>query len=190
LKKYEFTKEFHNHFGIIVQRIRAVRSFGDVKAGSLGGFIQSERNLSHDGNCWVYNNSLVYLEATVKDDARALDECWIWNSATLRERATAKHKCFLSGSVDVFGQAVIKDEACCTDFSRIFDKCVVKERAATSGRAWCHGKSELAGFSRAAGDAELTGTFKLRGNGKVFSGVHEKGIIESWSEYEVDVFHG
>lgn len=190
MKKYELTKTKYDHFGIILHRIRALRNFGDVKAGSLGGFVQSEDNLSHDGTCWIYNNALVYLEATIKDDAKALDECWIWNRATLRERATAKHKCFLSGDVDVFGQAVIKDEACCTDFSKIFYKCVVRERAGVSGKAWCHGKSELSGFSRAAGDAELTGTFKLRGNGKVFSGLHEKGIIESWSAYEVDVFHG
>jgi len=185
LKKYEFTKEFHNHFGIIVQRIRAVRSFGDVKAGSLGGFIQSERNLSHDDNCWVYNDAFVYLDGTVKDDAKAKNSCWIWNSATLREEAVAEGGCFLYGDVDIFGHARIKDEACCQG-GKIYENCLVRERAGVSG-AWCHGKSELSGFCRAAGNAELDGNFKLRGNGQLFEGYHDSGIIESWSPFSTDI---
>ena len=33
-----------------VYRIKALRDFGDVKTGQLGGWIEKESNLSHDGN--------------------------------------------------------------------------------------------------------------------------------------------
>lgn len=33
--------------------IRALRDFGDVKAGDFGGWIESEDNLSQAGDCWV-----------------------------------------------------------------------------------------------------------------------------------------
>ena len=50
-KKYEFTGKTANVGKHILHRIRALRDFGDVKAGDLGGFIESEGNLSHDGEC-------------------------------------------------------------------------------------------------------------------------------------------
>ena len=51
-KKYKFTKETVNHWGITLRRIVATRDFGDVKKGDVGGFIQAEGNLSHEGTCW------------------------------------------------------------------------------------------------------------------------------------------
>lgn len=53
MKKYELTKETKVIGGKTLFRIRALRSFGDIKAGDLGGFIENERNLSHGGNAWV-----------------------------------------------------------------------------------------------------------------------------------------
>ena len=40
-------------------RIKALKDFGDVKAGDLGGYIEDYKNLSHDGNCWIYDNAKV-----------------------------------------------------------------------------------------------------------------------------------
>ena len=51
-RKYEFTGETRNWVGRTLHRIRAVRDFGDVKAGDLGGWIETESNLSNDGNAW------------------------------------------------------------------------------------------------------------------------------------------
>lgn len=35
-------------------RIKAIRSFGNVKVGDLGGFIESENNLAQYWTCWVF----------------------------------------------------------------------------------------------------------------------------------------
>ena len=59
-RKYEFTGETKNWIGRTFHRIRAVRDFGDVKAGDLGGWIETESNLSNDGNAWVYGDARVY----------------------------------------------------------------------------------------------------------------------------------
>jgi hypothetical protein len=184
LDKYELTKKTYNHFGITLHQIKAIKSFGDVKKGDLGGFVQRQENLSQDGLCWIYDNSLVYLDARVEDDAKAKNGCWIWNSAKLRNEAIAEDSCYLSGDIDVFDNALVKDEACCQS-GKIYERCLVRERAGVSG-AWCHGKSELSGFCRAGGIAELDGNFKLRGNGKIFEGYHNSGVIESWSSW-VDI---
>ena len=64
-RKYEFTGETRNWVGRTLHRIRAVRDFGDVKAGDLGGWIETESNLSNDGNAWVSGNAWVYGDARV-----------------------------------------------------------------------------------------------------------------------------
>ena len=39
---------------IKLYRIKALKNFGDVKAGDIGGCVQSEYKLYHFGNCWIY----------------------------------------------------------------------------------------------------------------------------------------
>jgi hypothetical protein len=48
----------------------ALRDFGGVRKGDLGGYIESTDNLSNEGNCWVFGNARVSGKARVSDDAR------------------------------------------------------------------------------------------------------------------------
>lgn len=68
-KKYELTDEVLKHAGRVLHRIKAVSSFGDVKEGDLGGWVESEDNLSQEGECWLYGESKVYERARVSGDA-------------------------------------------------------------------------------------------------------------------------
>ena len=68
MKKYKFTDETKKSCGKILHRIRAIRSFNGVKKGQLGGFIESENNLSHDGNAWICSNAEVYGNVRVYGD--------------------------------------------------------------------------------------------------------------------------
>ena len=52
-KKYILTDDVIDFNGHTLHRIKAVRDFDCVKAGDLGGFIESEKNLDHDGDAWV-----------------------------------------------------------------------------------------------------------------------------------------
>ena len=69
MKKYELTEETKIIGDKTLFRIRALRSFGDIKAGDLGGFIENERNLSHEGNAWVSGDARVEVNARVDGDA-------------------------------------------------------------------------------------------------------------------------
>ncbi|MWQ78404.1 hypothetical protein F9851_04240 [Glaesserella parasuis] len=69
-KKYELLKDDTvEHFGRTLYRIKALITFGLVGAGQLGGYIETEKNLDHSGNAWVYDNALVYGDARVCGDA-------------------------------------------------------------------------------------------------------------------------
>lgn len=64
MQKYTFvdkTKNFDNGFySATLRQIVALKDFGHVTAGTLGGFIECEANLSQDGLCWVAKDAIVY----------------------------------------------------------------------------------------------------------------------------------
>ena len=68
-KKFELTSNTKIFLGRKLFQIRAPVSFGDVKEGDLGGYIEKEENLSHDGNAWVSGNAWVYGNAWVSGNA-------------------------------------------------------------------------------------------------------------------------
>jgi hypothetical protein len=50
-KKYELTDETMEIDGHILHRIRALKNIGEtINVGDLGGFVENEENLSHEGN--------------------------------------------------------------------------------------------------------------------------------------------
>ena len=70
-RKYELLQDQTIEWcGRTLYRIRALRDFGAVHAGDVGGYIECERNLSQDGNAWVYGNARVRGNALVCDNAR------------------------------------------------------------------------------------------------------------------------
>lgn len=74
MRKYELT-EIRNHRGLY--QIKALRDFGKVSKGDLGGFIESEYNLSHDGDCWVGGNARVFGRAWVFQEGKVFDSAWV-----------------------------------------------------------------------------------------------------------------
>ena len=86
-KKYEFTGEILNCLGRILHRIRALRDFGNVKAGDIGGWIEKEENLSHEGNCWVYDEAEVYGAAVIEDEAVIRDKAVVGGRAVVGGKA-------------------------------------------------------------------------------------------------------
>ena len=96
MEKYELTEEkITIDENKTLYRIKALRDFGDVKAGDLGGFVESEKNLSHEGNCWIYDNAIVYASAKILDSAQVFGYACIYGSATI------------SGTSEIYGYARI-----------------------------------------------------------------------------------
>ena len=64
--KYDIIEDdFISVGGETVYRIRALKSFGDVKHGDLGGYVASYRNLDNLGNARVSGNAQVSGDARV-----------------------------------------------------------------------------------------------------------------------------
>jgi hypothetical protein len=88
MKKFELTSETKiNIFGRKLFRIKALISFGDVKAGETGGWVEKEGNVNQSGNAWVsgdamvFGNAMVSSNARVSGNARVSDNAWVSGDA-------------------------------------------------------------------------------------------------------------
>ena len=108
MKKYELTSETKIVFGHILYRIKALSSFGCVSAGDLGGFLESEKNLSQNGNAWVFGNAEVYGNAEVSGNA------WVSGNAEVSGDAR------VYGNARVYGDAWVSGNAEVSEIGAIF----------------------------------------------------------------------
>ena len=105
-KKYEITEITHPKYPWL-HRIRARCQVNEqVGPGALGGYVQTEDNLSQDGTCWIYDQAICCEEAVVEDDGRMFDgavargSALISGDARMFERAVAEgNSSFFSGEL-------------------------------------------------------------------------------------------
>ncbi|ACL32766.1 hypothetical protein F9861_02960 [Glaesserella parasuis] len=108
-KKYELLKDDTvEHFGRTLYRIKALITFGLVGAGQLGGYIETEKNLDHSGNAWVYDNALVYGDARVYGNAQVYGNARVFGNA------------WMCGNARVFGNAWVRSFAVISERKMIF----------------------------------------------------------------------
>ena len=94
--------EFYGH---TLFRIECTQDFKEIKAGTLGGYIEKEENL--DGNAWVSGNALVYGDAQVSDDAQ------VFGNARVSGDAQVYGDAKVCGDAKVYGDKITnKDDIC------------------------------------------------------------------------------
>ena len=111
MKKYEFTGETKVIAGVTLKRIRALISFGFVVKGEIGGFIESEKNLSHDGNAWVADNARVAGNAWVAGNARVTGNAMVTGNAWVAGNARVTGNAWVTGNARVTDNAMVTGNA-------------------------------------------------------------------------------
>lgn len=112
-KKYILTEETKEVGGHILHKIQAVRDFGDVQKGNLGGWVESEENLSHDGDCWIFGNGEVYGNGRVSGNGkvsgngRVYDNGWVSDDGWVFGNAKIGFNAYISSPRSYFVQGPI-----------------------------------------------------------------------------------
>ena len=57
----------------------------DIKKGDLGGYVESERNLSQYDNCWIYDNAIVFGNAKVIKYTGENPVACLWDEAKIKK---------------------------------------------------------------------------------------------------------
>ena len=119
MKKYEFTGEVKYIGRKILHRIRAVRDIPEyeIKSGDMGGWLETEKNLSHNGSAWVADSAVVMDEARVTGAARVtgnalvMDSARVTGNALVMDSARVMGKALVTDSARVMGKAMVTDSA-------------------------------------------------------------------------------
>lgn len=171
MKKYELdksTKITINH--LPHYRIKALKDFADVKAGDLGGYIQSEANLSQDGNCWVYDDAIISGNARVVDNAVIKDKATIdhnaivKNNAIVKDFATIKLNATVAGNATVSDHAVVSYDALCDMYANISNNTHICHNAHVSGHARISGKALILNKATIKDHATITDNASVTNN--------------------------
>ena len=105
MKKYELTTEYKEIGNLKLFRVKALTSFGNVKGGEIGGYIEKEDNLSQDGNAWVSGNARVSSNAKVGGNAQACGDAQVYGDARVYGDAE------VSGDAEVYSDAWVGGDA-------------------------------------------------------------------------------
>ena len=161
-KKYELTSETLVLSGHTLHRIKALKDFGSIKAGELGGWIESEENLSQANNAWVYGDSKVYEDAKVYDDAVICGNARVRGNARVFDNAMVCGKANVFGNAWVYGNAELLDDATVFGNAEIFGNAELCDNAMVYGLAKVGDKAEIGDKATICDKAEIRGNAKIR----------------------------
>ena len=115
-KKYILTEETKEVGGHILHKIQAVRDFGGVQKGDLGGWVESEENLSHDGDCWIFDNGRVfgngevYGNGEVSGDGKVFDNGRVYGDGRVSDNGWVFGDGKVFGNGEVYGNGRVSDD--------------------------------------------------------------------------------
>ena len=150
-------------------RIKALKDFGNVKNGDIGGYVEGEKNLSQYGDCWIYDNAKVYDNAEVSDNAQVCGKAKVYGNA------------YVFGSARVIYEAKICDNAKVCGDAHVYDNAKVCGDAVVCGKAKVYGNAYVFGNARVYGNAYVFGNARVLYEAKICG----DAIISSDKDYIV-----
>lgn len=153
-------------------RIEALRDFRNVKKGDRGGYVETQDNLSHEGNCWIYDDAKVYGQAKVFEDAL------IWDNAEVFNHAEVYGKAQIRDNAEVSGYSKVYDKAEVTDHANVFGLAKVFGNATLSNQAEVYVEAQVYGKAQVYGNAQVCGFAKVYGSAAVGNNAEIRGVAE------------
>ena len=153
---YELTDEIKIIDGHTLHRIRAVRDLPHqgIKAGDLGGWIESVDNLI--GDAWVHDEAKVYGNACVSGNACIYDDARVYGDANIYD------------NVHVFDNARVYDDAYICGDARIFDNASVYGDAYVCNDVCIFDNARVSGEVRVYGGAQICGDAQVKSDSDYF----------------------
>lgn len=130
-----------------------------VKKGDLGGYVEKEENLSHEGGCWIFE------DAEVRDNGRVEGNARIVGRSLVRDNAIVKGYSCLSSSAYAWGNAVLDG------VTQMKGLVSIGGNSRTNGYVSINGNSQVRGNSVLGGNIFLNGTIVLE-DAKLTGDVH------------------
>jgi len=161
MKKYELTQNSIEIDNKTLYQIKALKDFGSVKKGDLGGYIESEKNLSHDRNCWVSGNAQVYEDARVSGNAQVFESARVSGNVQVFENTRVYGNARIFGNAHVYGNAKVSGNALVSENARVSGNTRVSENARVFGNAQIYDNAWVCGNTHIFENAHVYGYARL-----------------------------
>ena len=170
--KYELTDIGHPHV-LGLHRIRALRDIPvvGVKAGDLGGWVESEKNLSQHGDSWVGDGALVFNEARVHGNAQAYGKARAFGNAQIYGESQIYGNAWAYENARIYGNASVYDDVHAFGNAQIYGRAQMYGNALAYGKARAFGESQIYGESQMYGNAQAYDDARLYGNAQAYDNV-------------------
>lgn len=148
--------------GVVLQRIKSQQAFvlasgKNVHKGELGGYIESEHNLSKQGICWVGGSAIVFGEAQVLEEAEVSGHAMVKDRAVVKGRAVIFGHAVIEDQAQVMGKASVYGKAKVQEQSKVGNRAIIKDRVRVMQSAQVGQYVQLGGDVRVVGNAILVG---------------------------------
>lgn len=143
--------------GHALHRIRLLKDLGHVKAGTLGGYIEKEDNLSHSGECWVAKEAKVYGDASVEENAIVDDV------AIVKDYAIVTDMAYICDGAVVCNKAMVRGSASINDAAVVGGEADISDNTYVSGNAAIEGEGFICGGACITGNVDIGGDFEIYG---------------------------
>ena len=181
MDKYELTSETLQFAGRTLHRIKAVKDFGSVKAGELGGWIESEENLSQYDNAWICGEAMAFGNAKVFDNAKVFGYAKVHGNAEIFCNAIVSGYAKVYGKANVYSNARVSDCAEVYDDAEVSDNALVCDNAKIFDYAKIFGYAKVSDFAEVYGNVRIYGNATIRGDAKVHDAVDYIVFKNFWS---------
>jgi len=169
-QKYEITDIAHERYPFL-HRIRALCDISEeVKAGDLGGYVQTEDNLSYekDDTAWIFDNAIAAGESIVDKDA------------VLRDNAIVRDDACVTAHSVLTGNACVEDygyvcNACVSESARVAGTSIVTVEKETGQAPKLSGSSTV--YGSVYGNVQLTGNTVILGKEEIGNMTRDQLII-------------
>jgi len=119
IKKYKLTNNTIQYNGRTLYQIQALKSFGNVKKGDLGGYVGSRYNLCHEDNCWIYKNAKVFGDSLVMDNAKVYGNAVVFDNSLICNNAEVFDNAQVWDHTSIYGNAKICGDANVYNYSNV-----------------------------------------------------------------------
>ena len=147
--KYRLIPEDYKEIcGKKLYRIEALKDFSNIKAGDLGGYIESENNLSHDGYAWARDNACARDNARIGGDACVGGNACVRDNARVRDNAVVCNNAIIRDNARIGDKAMARDNAMIRDNAVIRGNAMICDTGCVEGDAWVYSNARIGDKAR------------------------------------------
>lgn len=181
-KKYKIRTDISKRIGpFTVYRIEALKDFGDVKKGDLGGWVENESNLSQEGDCWLYGEATVVQDAKVSGKARVCCHAKVYGYAIVTDNA------IVNGHSRVYDNAFLENDVIITNYAIVCGNARISNNAQIYNNVEIFGSAHIYGNAHLYNNVQIYDNVKVHGHTDMYGNYHIGGNadIKSITDYYV-----